>query len=559
MMKFMVKYLIGMFSSILLIFGLFAQTVRFDFLDYPQQGGIAGDSFDLRVVAINARGEIDTSYNSRALLKTSRDGVWSYIYPPVLSFRSGEVRTRAVVTLAESLALIVTDGEITNQTPSLLFSPGFPKRFLIILPGETLFPGSPLGKYPYPPSPTPQTAGIPFSVRVYLVDKNFNIVGTFDTFAIASSDSFAVHPPFSSLIFGRATFQFTPRAKGKRNIVVFSPAFSDTSSSFDVIPNLYRRLLLLLPGEDFLFGDTASMTWMSPGKRGRALSQFVNDTFRVLVYAVDSFYNPTNGVDSVYLQSDFSFACTPFPAYLEDSAIISVVFHFSGENQNIWAITKSGLATYRSQLSIVPRAESLYIIHWDTIFAGRETDINVAVFDGAGQPIPYKRVDFRVVKGSGQMLDSVILTDSLGWGKARFICHPANFSERDTIAVKSDTIERRIGIWIEAGAPEVIQGEVIAFPNPFGNLNQDYTNIIYYLPFAVDTKILIYDPFGNPVYSKRIKQGEIGAQKGVNKITWDGRDSQGKKVASGIYYIRVVAIAHTGKVIDKSYTVGVIW
>ncbi|MEO0102345.1 MAG: FlgD immunoglobulin-like domain containing protein [candidate division WOR-3 bacterium] len=557
-----------MISILIIPILLFSQPAYFDFLEYPQMGSRVGDSFYIYVVARKANGEIDTSYNGRALLKTSLDGLWpwSYIYPPLLNFYRGEIRTKAVVTIAdESLSILVEDGLIRGQTPRIIFSPNNPQKLLLICPGETLLSGSPLGKH-Y--TPQPQTAGIPFFVKVYLVDKHFNILKTrFDTISLSSSDSFASYPSFLPLINGKATFSFLPRAMGSRFITVSDLSddsiLSDTSSSFLVRANFYSRLLLLLPGEDFQFGDTNTSAWLTPGKRGKPFPQFVSDSFLVRVFCCDSFYNLTTGEDTVYLCSDFSFSYNPAPIPIQNSGSAEVVFHSAGENQNLWAVSKRGFETYRSFLNIIPKAVYLFVNHADTILAGWPTEISVLVLDGGSEPIPYKRVEFKVLKGNGEMLDSVIVTDSLGRGKARFIMPIPNLrdsiSERDSILIRADTVDTVIGIWAEVFDNEVMRGEIIAIPNPFGSLNQDFTKIIYHLRDNVDIKVLIYDPFGNPIYKRLIKKGEMGARRGVNVTTWDGRDDKGNKVASGIYYVRVIGIAHTGRIFDKGYRIGVVW
>ncbi len=554
--------------SILSLFFLLAQTNYFEFLDYPQTGGIAGDSFDIYVVAKKANGEIDTSYNGRALLKTSLDGIWPwpYVYPPLLSFQRGEVRSKAVVTLAnESLSLVVEDGNIRGNTSRIIFLPNIPKRLLITLPGETLLSGSPQGRH-Y--SPHSQRAGSPFFPKVFIVDKNFNIVNTrFDTLQISASDSFATYPSFLPLFAGREVFSYLPRAKGTTRIFakdLSDPQISsDTSSPFLVMPGFYSRLLLLLPGEDFRFGDTSSLPWMTPGKKGKPLPQFVQDSFLVRVFCCDSFYNPTNGVDTVYLFSDFSFSYSPAPGSVSDSISFWVKFFLSGENQNIWARSARGFETYRSYVNILPKASYLFVNYPDTILAGWETEIAALVLDAGSSPIPYKRVEFQVIKGHGVMLDSVVLTDSLGWAKAKFILPLSNLrdsvSERDSILIRTDTIDTIIGIWVELYSREVARGEIIAFPNPFGSLNQDWTSIGYFLPIDVDTRILIYDPFGNLVFEEKIPKGSPGAKKGVNKFVWEGKDNKGNRVSSGIYYLRVIGISHTGRVCDKGYTIGVVW
>jgi len=71
------------------------------------------------------------------------------------------------------------------------------------------------------------------------------------------------------------------------------------------------------------------------------------------------------------------------------------------------------------------------------------------------------------------------------------------------------------------------------FPNPF-NLS---TTIEYYLPRASMVTLDIYDILG-----RNLKTIDDGAKKsGPQKTIWDGTDSEGKPVASGVYFYRLKA------------------
>ena len=71
------------------------------------------------------------------------------------------------------------------------------------------------------------------------------------------------------------------------------------------------------------------------------------------------------------------------------------------------------------------------------------------------------------------------------------------------------------------------------FPNPF-NLS---TTIGYYLPRASMVTLDIYDILG-----RNLKTIDDGAKKsGPQKTIWDGTDSEGKPVASGVYFYRLKA------------------
>ncbi len=71
------------------------------------------------------------------------------------------------------------------------------------------------------------------------------------------------------------------------------------------------------------------------------------------------------------------------------------------------------------------------------------------------------------------------------------------------------------------------------FPNPF----RASTSISYSLPRREHVRIQVYDVNGRLVRS--LVDEERGAQAHV--ATWDGRDSGGREVSSGVYFIRFEA------------------
>lgn len=81
------------------------------------------------------------------------------------------------------------------------------------------------------------------------------------------------------------------------------------------------------------------------------------------------------------------------------------------------------------------------------------------------------------------------------------------------------------------------------FPNPF-NLS---TTIRYFLSYNTDVKIVIYDLLGNQINTPLNKTQEIGHQ----SVQWNGKDSWGIKMSSGIYFYRLQAedFFTTGKMV----------
>ncbi len=72
------------------------------------------------------------------------------------------------------------------------------------------------------------------------------------------------------------------------------------------------------------------------------------------------------------------------------------------------------------------------------------------------------------------------------------------------------------------------------YPNPF----RGGTSLQLSLPAPTDASIRIYSPAGRLV--RTLQDGRLGA--GTHTLDWDGQDSTGRRVASGVYFVR----AHAG-------------
>ncbi len=530
------------------------QTLEFNTITSPR---IAGDSFDITIVAKTASGDT-FRYSFPATLRTTRDDLWSYVEPQLINFYQGVCRRKVRVSIADTLSLQCDANGVIGLSNQITVIPNDPKELMIICPGESIAPGSPSGKFLS--TPESQTAGSQFSIKVYMVDQCFNpVAGRSDLIYFSSTDCFAILTN-GNLVDGRGIFPVTLRRAGSQRIFARTDNSSiraDTSSSFDVFAGSFAQLVLCLPGEELLPGDTTTRFNQTPGKIGTVLRQYVKEPFFIRILATDDCYNRVHNTnDTVYLNSDFSMNSQPTLSPLFDSTVFAVTFDSTGENQNLWTIGNN-YESYRSIVNIEAKTERIETVNPDTVRAGSIVVLEAILYDANDKPIKGKYTNFRVKVGNGVMLDSFGITDTLGITRARFICSAATGSEMDTITIQADDFTYHFGIFIE-GDPTVIEGKVIAFPNPFG-YNQNWTEIQYILPTSCDITMAVYDPFGNPVLTKKFRQGEEGAKYGINKVTWDGRDDKGRKVANGIYLFKFWGMVLTKKAFDKTHRVAVVW
>ena len=81
------------------------------------------------------------------------------------------------------------------------------------------------------------------------------------------------------------------------------------------------------------------------------------------------------------------------------------------------------------------------------------------------------------------------------------------------------------------GAPLALSLGLIAMPNPFNG----GTSVAFSLAHAEDAAVGVYDLSGRLVRS--LQRGVLTP--GAHRFEWNGRDEQGRRVAAGIYFVRL--------------------
>jgi hypothetical protein len=77
--------------------------------------------------------------------------------------------------------------------------------------------------------------------------------------------------------------------------------------------------------------------------------------------------------------------------------------------------------------------------------------------------------------------------------------------------------------------PNEYDYNLTSYPNPFNSS----TNIEFFLPLSSSVKVTVYNLSGREV----IVLEDSVRPKGKNRITWEGKDEQGNKLSSGVYFI----------------------
>ena len=114
------------------------------------------------------------------------------------------------------------------------------------------------------------------------------------------------------------------------------------------------------------------------------------------------------------------------------------------------------------------------------------------------------------------------------------------------LMVRSDSAKRGVAVLEEmllAACPVVSESALLPnYPNPFN----PETWIPFDLSEAFRVKLTIYNSAGQLVRTLHLGQLPAGAYRSRSKAAyWDGRNSLGEPVASGVYYVRIEAGSFT--------------
>lgn len=539
-----------------------------------------GDTFRITI--------IDTTVQSRfanLYVLTSTDTVphLEFIKPNSVRFIGGRVDTTILVTRADSMLRIIC--EIPNEkvdTSNYFTSlPGNYKKIVIVLKGETLNPGLPQGIIGIP---EPFFVGEIDTFSIYLTDSFSNPVNSIDTveFHLASGDSNTaigyIETPETVVVERLLNVAFTSFVVSDSiKLTAYSSVLHQNFSSSYVRfgSGAGKHILVLFPGENLQPGSP-------PGKSGNPLEQPSGVVFPIKIFLVDSFYNRTNYPDyftrdSLYLMTlppsgvlDTSFS-PPGPiflrntgGYIQDSILIRFSALLGRYAIFIYDSTHPELSSDTTYITVVQYGDSLtlWVTH-DTVRAGEVNNVFAKLTNKSGIPVPGRTIHFQILQGQGVLYPASASTNESGIARVIFKAGPFSYGNivkikgyfmwRDSL-VAEDTVTFKI--YFPYNEP------LSFYPNPLG-ISSDKAKISFIIPGleTVDrVRLEIYDAFGLKVWEKSITLDELGVSPGdKGTIVWDGKNSRGKRVATGVYL--VVLRIMTGNKIIKTETkrVGVIW
>lgn len=170
--------------------------------------------------------------------------------------------------------------------------------------------------------PSPQVAGVPFTVTIRATDASGNTVFDYSGDAVIGSNtgtgtSAPALITFTAGVWSGPVTMFSAGASVRLTCTDFSsPARTGTSGNFVTNPASFRKLQVLLPGETARPGT-------ADGKDGTPNPQMAGTPFPVTLRAVDQYWNVVGGIgDRLAISSSDEFAGLPAETTLVSGQLV---------------------------------------------------------------------------------------------------------------------------------------------------------------------------------------------------------------------------------------------
>ncbi|MCB9502700.1 MAG: hypothetical protein H6696_12255 [Deferribacteres bacterium] len=379
----------------------------------------AGAPFEVRITAMNVQGNPVTAYESDIILSASTgNGTLSH---SGVTLSAGVWEGQLTCTRADEAVVIYASDYVAPPNTHSGYSNAFvvvPDSLAglhVLLPGETATPGVTPGKKG---KPNVGIAGEVTQLTVRAVDQYWNTITTIaDTVSLAANDTFTVFPAGVTLETGEIVVDVIFRAARVQKIFAHlgnGPVHTSTilakpagntlaqdnslptaeSGEVTIIPASFAKLLMLLPGETVLQGDTETDLQKSPGRAGEPTRQTSGLGFEVVVFAVDDYWNSVyeSPADQISLfTTDTRADVQPSVQFLQNGRAEFQVTLTQGGNQVLHASNQTNPQMTASLDGVVDvllgGLHYEVVVDSSTLIAGAPFSMHVYYRDGIGQNV----------------------------------------------------------------------------------------------------------------------------------------------------------------------------
>lgn len=490
---------------------------------------LAGATFNVTIRAVDEYWNVVSGIGDRIAI-TSTDAfahlpadttlVSGQIVVPGRLFASGE-RTITVHDLDDA-------GIADHTSAAVTIVGGTFSRVLVLAPGEEPAPGTESGRTG---AALDQSISYSFDLTVLATDQWWNPVNVpTDVVRITCGDPLAELPADQALDGGGAVMPIRLSTGGYQTITVTDvsdPAKLGSSTQVRTISSGFHLVAAVEP-DTVRAGDPFTLTVKVTNDAG-AVIQEVNSAVTVEVRNANS-DAPGRGT-----------LLTPQFQLLGGQRVLSQTYTFS-EPVILVASDDAGTAPATSNvITVVPGAPTGVLVSSDPewVRGNRHATISARIVDAYDNGVPGEPVTFERLTGTGVLTPLDEATDETGVAQADFLS--PREPEFDSIRATSGAFTQVLDLQVALVDPDEADGYLTSYPNPFHPDDDGETTFAWKLSNDASVRMRIYTLSGALVLDREFSPGDQGGSVGLNEITWNGANGDGKLVASGGYILDVVA------------------
>ncbi len=394
-------------------------------------------------------------------------------------------------------------------------------RLLILAPGETVSPGSPNGRAG---AATDQSINYAFNVDVYATDQWYNpVTGVSDLVRVTSDDPLATLPPDTPLTNGHVTLPMKLARGGYDQIFandVTQPSITASATQVKAISSGFH-LEAVISSDSVRAGEPFNLTVKVTNDAGSVIQEINSAVTLEVRNAGDQ--SPGRGT---LLSTQFQL--------LQGQRTVSETYTFA-EPIVVIAYDDAGNAPATTNvLNVKPGQPSAIQLTSNPEWVGgnKHATIGARLVDAYENGVPNAAMSFALVNGDGQLSPVDSLTDATGLARADFLSPRTPQTTR--LSATSGALSATLDLQTAFVNPNAAGGYVTNYPNPF-HPGEQPTTIAWQLDDNARVSLRIFSLSGALVRQETFERGGPGGTTGLNEWAWDGKNGDGRMVASGGY------------------------
>ncbi|MDH4036293.1 MAG: hypothetical protein OEX18_00555 [Candidatus Krumholzibacteria bacterium] len=421
-----------------------------------------------------------------------------------------------------------TNSAILPHTSSQVYVTGGPySRIVLLCPGETIAPGTPEGRAG---TATDQSINYSFNLTIYATDQWYNpVTGATDVIRITSGDPLAQLPADQAMVDGVATMNIRLSTGGFQQIT----ASNVNQPSMPVSTTQVRAI-----SSGFHLEAEVTPLNVQAGEQFTLTVKVTNDAGSV-IQEINSFVTVEVQNASTQAAGRGTLLNTQFQL-LQGQRAMAETYTFA---EPIVLIVRddAGNAPAASEvITVSPGAPTDIVMSSSPSWVGgnKHATVSARVVDAYQNGVPGQATAFSLLLGGGTLTPIDSLTQANGSARCDF--HSPREPQTSRVRAVAGALAAELDIQTALVDPNADGGYISNYPNPF-HPGETPTTIAYKLSDNATVSMRIFTLTGGLVFEKTFASGQQGGTAGLNEFVWDGKNGDGKTVATGGYIVYIQA------------------